>query len=327
MNEKPVITVVMGVYNGGKCLRETVDSVLAQAFEDFEFVIVNDGSTDNTGEILKEYAKKDPRIRIISQQNQGLTRALITGCGAARGEYIARQDCGDISKPERLAKQLEHIRADNSRVLVSCRVNFFGPAGEFLFTTSPDHHDASAQNSLLNARPDSLRGIGWHGTAFFPTEIYRKAGGYRPEFYFAQDMDLWVRLVKYGKVTFCPEVLYEAKFREGEISGVYRDEQLALTKIIVALRDLDPAGPEYQQWMEEARRIRPQGKKIVPNRRKAEQMFFLGSCLRSRKDPRCRDYFLKCVKLNPFHLKAWFSLLSFPGLTGESRNGFPLSRE
>jgi len=298
MNLKPSVSVVMGVYNGEKYLRDTINSILSQTFKDFEFIIVNDGSTDNTGEILQEYAKKDPRVKIIEQENQGLTRALIAGCKMVQGKYIARQDCGDISMPERLAKQLERINADKGIALVSCSVNFFGPAGEFVFSSSSKPDDKLA-----------LRGISWHGTAFFPRELYKNSGGYRSEFYFAQDLDLWARLAKYGKVSDCPEVLYEARVQKGDISGIYRKEQAVLTKIIYALRDLKPEGQKYRQLLHKASLIRPKGKKEVSRFRKAEQMYFLGRCLKSQGNPRCKYYLWQCIKLNHFHIKAWISLL------------------
>lgn len=299
MNIRPIISIVMGVYNGGKYLRETIDSVLSQTFRDFEFIIVNDGSTDNTGSILQEYAKKDPRIKVIEQENQGLTKALIAGCRLAKGEYIARQDCGDISKPERLAKQLEHIRSDKGIVLVSCSVNFFGPAGELVFSSSCKLNDRAAR-----------KGISWHGTAFFPAELYRKAGGYRSEFYFAQDLDLWVRFAKYGKASACPEVLYEARLGEGQISGIYRKEQVALTKIIHALGNLKVDDPKYKRLLCRASLIRPKGNGKASRSRRADHLYFLGRCLRTQGNPVYRQYLWQCVRLNPFHIKAWLSLLA-----------------
>ena len=295
-SKKPKISVVMGVYNGGEYLRRTIDSILSQTFRDFEFIIVNDGSTDDTGLILRDYAKKDPRIKIIEQESQGLTKALIAGCQSAQGEYIARQDCGDISRPERLEKQLEHMQSGKSTVLVSCAVNFTGPEGEFLY-------------SLKEGVGKDFPGIPHHGSALFSAALYRKVGGYRPEFYFAQDLDLWARLVKHGKVSFLPEVLYEARLGENEISGIYRKEQVALTRIIVALRDLDPGGTKYKLLLHEASLIRPKGKKKVSRFRKADQMYFLGSCLKSQGNPGYRHYLWECVKNNPFHIKAWLSLI------------------
>ena len=298
----------MGVYNGEKYLRGSVDSILNQTFRDFEFIIVNDGSTDNTGAILHEYAKKDPRIKIIEQQNQGLTRALIAGCQMAQGEYIARQDCGDISQPKRLELQFEHIRSVPGRVLVSCAANFLGPEGEFLYQLKGNVDDGSARSALLRGELRVIRGIVHHGSAFFPAALYREAGGYRPEFYFAQDLDLWVRLVKHGSVSFCPEALYEARLAEDQISGAYRKEQLALTGIIVVLRDLEPSDPKYKALLNKAALIRPKAKGKVSSFRRAQQLYFLGRCLKSQGNPGYKHYLWECVKLNPFYIKAWLSL-------------------
>ena len=111
MTTIPKVSVVMSVYNGAEHLAETLDSVLQQEDCDFEFIVVNDGSTDSTASILDEYARRDPRLRIIHQSNTGLTQALINGCHQARGEYIARQDAGDVSLSSRLS-----ILACNDRV-------------------------------------------------------------------------------------------------------------------------------------------------------------------------------------------------------------------
>ncbi|MGH9760030.1 MAG: glycosyltransferase family 2 protein [Blastocatellia bacterium] len=97
MNEVVDISVVMSVYNGEDHLAESVDSILDQKGVSLEFIVVDDGSTDKSGEILADYSRRDSSVRVLSRENQGLTRALIAGCAAARGKYIARQDVGDIS--------------------------------------------------------------------------------------------------------------------------------------------------------------------------------------------------------------------------------------
>ena len=100
MSTNPEVSVVMSVYNGASNLAATMDSILSQEGVELEFIVVNDGSTDETGEILDDYARRDDRVRVIHQENTGLTRALIRGCAAATGEFIARQDAGDVSLPE-----------------------------------------------------------------------------------------------------------------------------------------------------------------------------------------------------------------------------------
>src|SRR5437868_3297696 len=123
---KPKVSVVMSVYNGTNLLRETIESILSQEGVALEFIIVNDGSTDESAVILDEYANLDPRVRIINQPNQGLTNGLIAGCAASRGDYIARQDTGDISLPDRLAKQLRWIEKHPDAAVVSCGTRYVG---------------------------------------------------------------------------------------------------------------------------------------------------------------------------------------------------------
>src|SRR4029079_15350055 len=105
MKAAPDVSVVMSVYNGAETLHETMESILSQERVAIEFIIINDGSTDGSDDILSQYARKDPRVRVIHQKNKGLTCALIRGCEEAKGEYIARQDVGDVSMPDRLRRQ------------------------------------------------------------------------------------------------------------------------------------------------------------------------------------------------------------------------------
>lgn len=106
MSKKPIISVLMAVYNGEKYLGEAIDSILAQTYSDFEFIIVNDGSTDHSESILQEYQRQDERIRVVSRGNTGHTAALNEGLVYANGRYIARMDNDDIALPERFAKQV-----------------------------------------------------------------------------------------------------------------------------------------------------------------------------------------------------------------------------
>ena len=126
----PKVSVVMSVYNGACYLRAAVESILSQQGVVFEFVVVNDGSTDSSGTILDEYALQDPRLRVIHQNNTGLTRALIRGCGEARGEFIARQDADDVSLPGRLASLANLLSRDDRLAFVSSHVHVMDPDGE-----------------------------------------------------------------------------------------------------------------------------------------------------------------------------------------------------
>jgi len=106
--KEPKVTVLMPVYNGEKYLNEAIDSILGQTFKDFKFLIINDGSTDGTADILKSY--KDSRIKVTNnEKNIGLTKSLNKGLKMAKSEYIARMDADDISLPTRLQKQVEFM--------------------------------------------------------------------------------------------------------------------------------------------------------------------------------------------------------------------------
>src|ERR1700722_3648940 len=105
MTLAPTVSVVMAVYNGEKYLREAVESGLARGFRDFEFIIIDDGSTDRSLTILEGYAHADLRIRLLSRPNRGLTASLNEGLELARGDFVARMDCDDICLPDRFEKQ------------------------------------------------------------------------------------------------------------------------------------------------------------------------------------------------------------------------------
>jgi len=126
----PEISIVMSVYNDEKYVTRSVQSLLAQSFSKFELIVINDGSTDRTQEILEKFAANDLRVRVINQENTGLTRALIRGCNEAVGQFIARQDADDWSMPERFQKQLELIQSDPEIGFVSCATQYVGPEDE-----------------------------------------------------------------------------------------------------------------------------------------------------------------------------------------------------
>src|SRR5688572_3125739 len=101
MSDAPAVSVLMPVYNAERFVAQTVDSILAQTFVDFEFIIIDDGSTDDSPEILKRYERRDPRIRLVSRPNTGYVPALNEGLELVRGEFLARIDADDLSDPRR----------------------------------------------------------------------------------------------------------------------------------------------------------------------------------------------------------------------------------
>ncbi|HYO75910.1 MAG TPA: glycosyltransferase family 2 protein, partial [Thermoanaerobaculia bacterium] len=226
------LSVVMSVYNGASTLAPTLESILGQTMPDFELIAIDDGSIDDTRAILERYAARDARIRVIAQPNSGLTRALIRGCNEASGDAIARHDCGDRSLPQRFETQLALLQ--HGHVLAACASRFIDPHGDTLYVSCADGDEV--HGSLRNDDATRVHGI-VHGTAMFRRDAYLAAGGYRPEFRLAQDLDLWIRLAQQGTIAISDEVLYESRFDEKSISAASRDAQMALTRIAVSLRD------------------------------------------------------------------------------------------
>lgn len=306
MTAAPEVSVVMGVYNGVSALRESVQSLQAQDGVEIELIAVNDGSTDGSGELLDQLARGDPRLRVIHQPNQGLTRALIRGCNEARGRFIARQDAGDISLAGRLRKQVQAMRENPDATVVSCGTRFVGPEAEPLYEVIPAEDDVTVGLRTLDLA--TVRGPSHHGSTLFRRDIYEQVGGYREQFYFAQDLDLWVRLAEHGRHVVIPEVLYQTTFAPGSISGWQRQRQIACARIILECARLRRAGLSEAEALERAKAIIPDGGRPGPVDR-AGALYFIGTCLRSRNDPRAAAYFRQAVRVWPFHVKAAMRLL------------------
>jgi len=231
MSTLPDISVVMSVYNDSDSLRKSLDSILEQEEVDLELIVVNDGSTDNSVRILEEYKNSDKRIKILNQKHSGLTQALIIGCAQAQGEYIARHDAGDMSMKMRLQNQLRCIKNHSEASLVSGGSRFLGPKDEYLYDVMLNPQEATA--NLLTLKLNQIRGPSHHGCTLFQKKAYQKVGGYRSAFFFAQDLDLWVRLAEYGEHIIIPDILYKAYVTAGSISGRHRREQIKLTRLIL----------------------------------------------------------------------------------------------
>jgi len=131
------VSVIMPVYNSAKYLEEAMESVLEQTFRDFEFIIVDDGSTDGSSDILQRYAKLDSRIRILSQENKGISASRNRAMENAAGKYIALMDSDDISLPDRLARQMAFMEAHPEVGVCGVRCSFFGDKGEFVGVCPP----------------------------------------------------------------------------------------------------------------------------------------------------------------------------------------------
>lgn len=219
----PTVTVLMSVYNGEEHLEKAVDSILEQSYTDFEFVIIDDGSADNSPKILRRYAEADQRVRLISQKNTGLTVALRRGVDAARGRYVARMDADDYSHPTRLAKQVELLEQDGKLVAVTCDVEHFTDDG-----TIVDVARIRQDPRLLPLLLCFTNRIGGHGQMMYRRDAYHAAGGYDPDFNNAEDYEFWTRLIDEGGFGVVKETLYGYRTGNDSVSSLNADRQSQL---------------------------------------------------------------------------------------------------
>lgn len=210
MGGHPLVTVLMSVYNGESHLRESINCIINQSFTDFEFVIINDGSTDRTSEIIRSY--NDKRIIIHEQNNLGLTKSLNIGVSLALGKYIARHDVGDISKPERLKKQVSFLEQNPSVALLSTGAEFIDSHGNFIWDCLPPEDNETLQKQLIKICQFA------HPTVMFRRSIMDSVGLYREYFKYAQDYDLWLRIAEKGELASIHEPLVCCRDGEGGIS-------------------------------------------------------------------------------------------------------------
>jgi glycosyltransferase involved in cell wall biosynthesis len=273
----------------------------------FELIVVDDGSTDNVCQILDEYKRMDKRVRVITQQNQGLTKALILGCTHAQGEYITRIDAGDVALKDKLKKQLTLIKANPDAGLISCGTRFLSPGGEHLYDVIPDSEDAT--NRLLTLELNEIRGPSCHGSTLFAKELYHEAGGYRAAFYFAQDLDLWIRLAERGSHVIIPEILYSTSVTIHSISGQYRKEQIKLTRLILECARRRRNNEDESSLLEQASTIRPSHTRQRNNLDHARTLYFIGRCLQHNRNPEAKKYFKRALAIFPLHLKSAMRLI------------------
>jgi len=210
------ISVVMTVYNGEEYLEKSVCSILNQTYADFEYLIVDDGSTDNSLKILQEII--DPRVCIIKQKNQGQTSALITAIEQAQGELIARIDQDDYSLANRLIRQVEFMDANPKVVLCGSRWQELHNENLIPQKTHFVHSNTDLRKKISCFNPFA------HSSVMFRREAYLKVGGYNKNFSIAMDYDLFARLMRIGEAHNIEEVL--TVIRMHDISNTMKQSRL-----------------------------------------------------------------------------------------------------
>ena len=255
----PAISVLMAVYNTERYVAEAVESILGQTFPDFEFIIIDDGSTDGSLSILRSYAEQDDRIRLSSRPNRGFVRTLSEGLALARGEFVARMDPDDVSLPDRLARQVEYMERHGQCVAL----------GSYLLLIEPFGSPICVREAPLTHKDidlELLRGRGVVNNRFLRRSAVLEAGGYDVRYRAAEDLDLCLRLAERGRLANLPEVLL--KYRQhfstityGQYQQMWRDDDEIVRQAYLRRRgfvpdDFVPPSQTKSQPLSRARSLR-----------------------------------------------------------------------
>jgi cellulose synthase/poly-beta-1,6-N-acetylglucosamine synthase-like glycosyltransferase len=242
----------MSVYNGGRYLRPAVESILGQSFTDFELLVVEDGSTDNSPAILAEYAAADGRLRIISNEsNIGLTRSLNKGVALARGEIIARQDADDLSASDRLARQIAFLDERPEVGLVGTLTQVIDAEGRPL---AREHFPIALSNEAIQRQLLSQNCI-CHGSVMFRRSLLALVGPYDETVGPVEDYDLWLRLAEVTELANLDARLYAYRDHDEAVTERRHPEVVACQAALLArtLRRRQVAGPPGEAWAPVAR--------------------------------------------------------------------------
>jgi hypothetical protein len=202
----------MSVFNGERYLEECIDSILAQTFRDFEFVIIDDGSTDRTAAILGSYQRIDPRVLVFHQENQGAAESWNRGCGLAQGKYLARMDADDVALSDRLMRQIEFLESHAEVGLLGGALDFIDSNGKTLCPRRYPLEDHNIRPLLLRESPFA------HPAIVMRKELFFSVGGYRTVFADTADYDLWLRMAARCQLANLGEVVLKYRIHPGQVS-------------------------------------------------------------------------------------------------------------
>lgn len=206
MNENPKVTVLMPVYNGGMFIAQAIESILNQTYRDFEFIIIDDGSTDDSVCIINTY--KDARIILLkNERNLGLPTSLNIGLDIAKGEYVARMDCDDISFPERFEKQVKYLDCHKEIGIVGTWMELFGDKRGIISKAPINFNEIKCSLLLFSSIS--------HATIMFRRSLFNKYNlRYDPDYYACEDYELFSRVFKNINATSLSEILYKYRIHE-----------------------------------------------------------------------------------------------------------------
>ncbi len=207
----PLVTVLLPAYNAEDYINDSVDSVLQQTFTDFELLVINDGSTDRTGELLEAY--NDERMTVVHQENMGLVKTLNKGIGLAKGKYIARFDADDICYPDRFKKQIDFLTQNPEYIIVGGDADYTDEHNNFIFRFYIGQYE-----------DEEIRATGFkhcsfvHSSVMVLKQALIDAGGYNERAITFEDHLLWRKISEFGKLKNIKEPLIRVRFNPASVT-------------------------------------------------------------------------------------------------------------
>ena len=238
MPKNPKVSVILPAYNAEEYLHYAVDSILDQTYKNFELLLINDGSKDNTKKIIDEYAQKDNRVVPVHQENMGLVATLNKGISLAKGQYIARMDADDISLPRRFETQVDLLEKNSKAVLCASSFDAINEYNEFVKLNTAPGFDEDLKRSMRLYNPIA------HGSVMFAKQAVVDAGGYSDQVGPAEDYELWIRLSKLGQFVYSERSLFRWRMNPEGITHSKNDVMQESTKKLARkLRNEHPVEP------------------------------------------------------------------------------------
>ncbi len=223
----PTVSVAMSVYNSQSFLKAAIESILHQTFEDFEFIIIDDGSTDRSLKILQHYAAQDPRIRLSSRENRGVPATRNEILAQAQGELLAVMDADDVALPDRLQRQVDFLHHHPNCVWLGGAFTLIDERDRILTTIRMAEDNETIQRILLEGHTSFL-----HSSAMIRKSALRQVNGYDERFKTGSDLDLWLKLTEIGEVSNLPEVVVKYRIHTQSISSDQQASQWQNAQLI-----------------------------------------------------------------------------------------------
>ena len=222
LNKKPKVSVIMPFYNCEKYLDKAISSILNQTFQDFEFIIINDASSDRSDEIIQKYLTDKRIVYIKNRERKGIVYNLNKGIEIAKAEIIARMDGDDISEPQRLEVQYQFLQRNPNIALVGCFAKLINEKGEICGRKIKPITHKEIKKDILIYSPFI------HPTIMIRKDVFKKVAFYRKQYLWCEDIDLWYRIIFSGyEVANIPQYLYQ--YRRSDSSVVFKyAKQVAL---------------------------------------------------------------------------------------------------